>query len=194
MTEIEWKPVPGYPNYEVSDQGEVRRARAFRHYPKGMLIKPKSDAKGYQQIALSHEGRYGYFCVHRIVALAFLGEPPSARHQVAHNDGNPRNNHLSNLRWATPSENSMDRRLHGTVPDRKGERHPMVKLNDQLVLELRKQRRDGMTYPDMAKRYRIPKLTLYDAVVGTTWRHLPGAIGRRRETNASALNLRSPYA
>jgi hypothetical protein len=91
-----------------------------------------------------------------LLALAFLGEPPSARHQVAHNDGNPRNNHLSNLRWATPSENSMDRRLHGTVPDRKGERHPMVKLNDQLVSKLRN-RRSGMTYPDMAKRYRIPK-------------------------------------
>jgi hypothetical protein len=30
MTEIEWKPVPGYPNYEVSDRGEIRRARAFR--------------------------------------------------------------------------------------------------------------------------------------------------------------------
>lgn len=189
-TEVEWRPTPGYPSYEVSNFGEVRRARSFRHYAAGMVLAQKRNAFGYKTVVLYCDRRRGYFTVHRLVARAFLGEPPSKRHQVAHNDGNPANNHLLNLRWATPSENNMDRALHGTVPDRKGERHPLAKLNDQLVLELREQRHRGCTYPELAQRYGIPKLTVYDAVVGTTWPHLPGAVGARRQAKTAFGNCK----
>ena len=74
----------------------------------------------------------------------------------------------------------MDRVRHGTVPDRKGEKHPLATLTDELVMTLRQERRRGRTYTELAKDYRIPKLTLYDAIIGATWRHLPGAIGARR--------------
>jgi len=185
MDEVAWRLVSGYPSYEVSNCGEVRRTLAFKKHPAGMILKPKFDKKGYQQVTLSRSGRYGYFNAHRLVALAFLGEPPTRQHQVAHNDGNPKNNHLSNLRWATRTENAMDRILHGTVPDRKGERHPMVKLNDKLVLEIREERRQGRTYVELAQHYHRPKLTLYDAIVGATWRHLPGAVGVRRQRNST---------
>ncbi len=181
MDKIEWKPVSGYPSYEASNCGEIRRTQAFRHYPAGMLLKQKTDVHGYQQVTLYVHGRCGHFGVHRLVALAFFGAPPTGQHQAAHNDGDRKNNHLSNLRWATPSENSLDRTLHGTVPDRKGERHPLAKLNDGLVIEMREERRRGCTYADLAKRYHVPKLTLYDAIVGTTWRHLPGAVGAQRQ-------------
>ena len=46
------------------------------------------------------------FQVHRLVAHAFLGPPPSqAAWQVNHMDGNCSNNHIDNLEWATRSEN-----------------------------------------------------------------------------------------
>lgn len=186
MNDLEWKLIPGYPGYEVSNHGDVRRTTAFRRYPAGMVLKPKIGSNGYPQVTLYRDGRCGYFCVHRLVALAFLGEPPGKRYQVAHNDGSRQNNHVSNLRWASAHDNALDRRRHCTVPDRKGERHPLAKLSDELVMELRKKRRHGFTYPEIAKQYRIPKLTLYDAIVGNTWRHLPGAAGCRRLRNDSA--------
>ena len=44
--------------------------------------------------------------VHRLVASTFLGLPPTANHwQVNHLDGDPLNNHVSNLCYATPSQN-----------------------------------------------------------------------------------------
>ena len=43
--------------------------------------------------------------VHRIVAKAFLGEPPSDKHIVDHVDTNRQNNRPSNLRWLTKLEN-----------------------------------------------------------------------------------------
>lgn len=180
MTDVAWKSVPGFPSYEVSSTGDLRRTTRFRHYPAGMLLKRRRDRHGYLQVALSHAGRYSYFGVHRLVALAFLGEPPTRQHQAAHNDGNRVNNNLSNLRWATPSENSLDRNLHGTNPDRRGELHPMATLTDDLVIELRDERRSGRRYAELARLYNLPKLTLYDAITGTTWRHLPGAVGARR--------------
>jgi hypothetical protein len=52
----------------------------------------------------------GYFdisgvAIHRIVAYAFLGEPPTKDHVVDHIDTNRKNNRPSNLRWITRLEN-----------------------------------------------------------------------------------------
>ena len=47
------------------------------------------------------------FYVHRLVACAFLGPPPTAEHwQVNHIDGCPSSNHLSNLQYATQAQNA----------------------------------------------------------------------------------------
>ena len=43
--------------------------------------------------------------VHRIVAYAFLGDPPSTEYVVDHIDTNRQNNRPSNLRWLTRFEN-----------------------------------------------------------------------------------------
>ena len=48
------------------------------------------------------------FRVHRLVALAFLGPPPTQMAwQVHHRDGDPSNNHIKNLEWVTPSQNVL---------------------------------------------------------------------------------------
>jgi hypothetical protein len=43
--------------------------------------------------------------VHRIVAIAFLGHPPSQKHVVDHIDRDRTNNRIENLRWITNLEN-----------------------------------------------------------------------------------------
>lgn len=51
--------------------------------------------------------------VHELVALAFLGPPPSAEHEVRHLDGDRTNNRPSNLVYGTAKENAADREAHG---------------------------------------------------------------------------------
>ena len=46
--------------------------------------------------------------VHRIVACAFLGDPPTDQHVVDHIDTNRHNNRPDNLRWLTRLENALN--------------------------------------------------------------------------------------
>jgi NUMOD4 motif/HNH endonuclease len=122
MSKETWRPIPGYDGYEVSDLGRVRAVDRVR-----MLRNRWGDVKPRRyrgRIIAQATNDYGYKCVrlgthaskeevHRLVLLAFVGPRPP-RHETAHWDGDPANNVLSNLRWATKSENYQDSVRHGT--------------------------------------------------------------------------------
>jgi hypothetical protein len=85
-------------NYEVSNYGNVRNAITQQE------LKPR-DKRGYFQVVLWKKGKRKDVCIHRLVALAFLGKN-NKRNQVNHIDGNKKNNTLPNLEWVTPKENT----------------------------------------------------------------------------------------
>ena len=120
MQEV-WKPVPGYEGlYEVSDQGRVRSLDRditqksrwgtwFTLRKKGKLLRPGRMPQGHQSVAL---GRRNSQCVHKLVLMAFVGPAPD-RHECCHNNGDPSDNRLENLRWGTRRENILDAVKHG---------------------------------------------------------------------------------
>lgn len=90
--------------YFVRDNGVVMRVpkdeNKPRQYDNIWTFGKASDKTGYMDIA----GQM----VHRIVAFAFHGEPPSEYHVVDHIDTNRRNNRPENLRWVTRLENVLE--------------------------------------------------------------------------------------
>ena len=115
-----WKDVPGYEGlYQVSDSGRVRSLDRYIEYSDGRLffykskiLKQREDKHGRMVSRLyKNKNRKNYF-VHSLVALAFIGERPKD-YVVAHCDGNNKNNDLSNLRYDTVRENSIDMYRHG---------------------------------------------------------------------------------
>lgn len=119
-TQERWLPVPGYEGYyEVSDHGRVRsvdrRVSRGQHHltVRGAETCQYPNRSGYLIANLQKDNVSRSRLVHRLVMLAF-GGPPVGDGIVCHNDGNPANNHLSNLRWDTHSANMYDKRDHGT--------------------------------------------------------------------------------
>jgi hypothetical protein len=105
-TEV-WRPVVGSLRYEISDQGRIRNAETDH------LLRPQRTAKGYLSVMLHDaEGDQRTVLVHRLVAAAFIG-PSNGRPVVRHLDGNPSNNTVGNLAWATYSDNNFDTVRHG---------------------------------------------------------------------------------
>jgi hypothetical protein len=114
----QWLPVPGFEGaYEVSNLGRVRslprmvRAGAnggFRAVG-GNILKPVVNVAGYTQVRLP-DGKTR--TIHSLVAQAFLGERP-AGYQVCHNNGDPSDNRVENLRIDTVSSNMQDIVKHG---------------------------------------------------------------------------------
>ena len=168
----EWRIIPGFPSYEVSESGEVRRSEATRTHPAGHVLRPKRTRFGYLSHTLWCDGKHREIFVHRLVAFAFRGPQPTPWHEVAHGDGNKTNNHWRNLRWATKSENCQEKRTLGELPDIRGEKHPNARLTEPLVLAMRARRAQGAYYREIAEEFGFPRLTVYDAVTGTTWSHI----------------------
>lgn len=133
----DWRTVAGHPDYDVSSDGEVRRATPGGNATYVGKILSQSNVRGYPVVGLSlGDGRLQQIAVHRLVCAFFHGSKPTPFHQVAHGDGNRCNNRAENLRWATSKENHADRRLHGT--DATGERNGRAVLNEDAVREIRR--------------------------------------------------------
>jgi hypothetical protein len=154
-----WLPIPDHPGYEVSDQGRVRsyRDRQGHRQAEPRILAPLT-VKGYQQIKL---GRAHQMKVHVLVLMAFVGPRPRGM-QACHRGDDPSNNALSNLRWATSRENWNDRRRNGR--DHTSRRR--VKLTADAVEAIRA----GGGVLDLAKRYGVSEVTIYDVRSRRTWR------------------------
>lgn len=151
----EWRTCVENDNYEVSDEGQVRRARGGQGTYAGRVLrlKPSNKRHWYYRIALSAGGVETDYSVHTLVCHAFQGEPPTPEHEVAHGDGNPHNNRASNLRWSTPVENHADKVRHGTLL--RGERCYNSKLTDSDVASIRRWAPTGISQKELAKGFRV---------------------------------------
>lgn len=95
-----WKDVKDYEgSYLVSDKGRVKSLIT------GRILKPQCCGSGYLKVMLRVSYKvYKNAMIHRLVAEAFIPNPEQKK-TVNHIDGNKCNNEVSNLEWATYSEN-----------------------------------------------------------------------------------------
>ncbi len=59
---------------------------------------------------------------------------------------------------------------------RRGSKRPDAKLTEAAVLEMRKLHRDGCTYAELARIYKVHFVTASDAIKGKKWKHVGGEV------------------
>lgn len=101
--EEEWREVPGYPDYMVSNLGRVKSLKK----PRELIMSLVNHYKGYKCVWLYKQKNIDVkHFIHRLVAEAFIPNPEN-KPFVNHIDCNKINNILHNLEWMTESENSQ---------------------------------------------------------------------------------------
>lgn len=109
-----WKDIIGYEGlYQISDHGRVkslpkRKGKGVGYATDERILRPSINSRGYCNVVLCKGGKTRTFALHRLVAESFI-DNPSELPEVDHMDRDKTNNHVDNLRWATVSENNINR-------------------------------------------------------------------------------------
>ena len=114
---VRFAPVPGFPGYQVSEDGRVW---SFLRGDVWMLMSPGLGKTGRLQVTLGRKK----FKVHQVVMLAFVGPCPEGMEVLHYPDNDPANCRLENLRYGTHAENMADK-----------SREPLESTRDTLTME-----------------------------------------------------------
>jgi hypothetical protein len=164
---MEWRVIPGWPDYEISECGDARRITASKTTKAGRLLRGFVKENGYKIHLLRKDGVTRKVLAHRLVLEAFVGPAPPDKPEGCHNDGTRSNNHWTNLRWGSRSDNQMDRVLHGT--SKRGRQHHNVKLAETMVRDIRNRAALGESKIKIAKEYGVHVQSVYAISYGRRW-------------------------
>jgi len=90
----QWKPIEGFPDFEVADDGRVRNLKT------GHYVGHKKRVSGFRRVTLTRgDGTFKCFFTHRLVALAFVPNPNGYK-EVQFLDRDKENCSAANLAWA----------------------------------------------------------------------------------------------
>lgn len=147
---IEWRSIPDFPDYEVSNTGLVRSYKGR----KPRILKMGKHPTGYRQVGLRRNGETHIFPVGHLVLLTFRGPCPE-NCEMCHNDGDSANDRLSNLRWDTHAANMRDASRHAAIK-RALSRPTEVTENETFVSAVGTVQRElGMTQEEFAEHLGI---------------------------------------
>lgn len=112
-------------------------------------------AVGYPRLLIRKQGKCYHKNIHRLVAETFIPNPNGYK-EVDHIDHNKQNNHVSNLRWVTHSENMKNKKSKSC------KRKPVIQydLNNNKIAEYK-------SVHDASKKLGIHHARLYEVAEGT---------------------------
>lgn len=172
--EVLGQPIVG--GYRISNVGRVQSRRSPTGQGLGdawRVVSGCVDDEGYRKHRFqATSGHTIQAHAHRLVALLFIGPPPSPEHEVCHWDGNGLNNTVGNLRWGTSLDNAADRERHGTVL--KGADVGSSVLTVEQVLDLVQRRRAGESRANVAARFGVTEENVSHIMLGRSWGSITG--------------------
>lgn len=172
---VAFKPIDGFPDYCVGDDGTVWSRHAWRRPRIGSIEWRKLEfaptKKGYYSLRLCASGMRRRVFVHVLVLEVFVGPRPEGMEACHFPDPNKNNNRLGNLVWGTQETNSYHRILQDTMPPA----HPLSanrRLAVSQVAEIRNLYGRGVKRVTLARKYGVTPDTIWQVVTRRSWRHI----------------------
>lgn len=156
----QWRPVPGFPGYLVSNLGRVYSGHSDR------CLRPQPSGRGHLRVALRRGGETHMRLVHRLVLKAFVGPCPDGQ-EALHEDDDPTNNRLGNLRWGTRSENRLDAVRNQR---RRGGRQQGQALAREQVRAIKRHLQQGVPAARIARAFGVSRTTVRKIAEGKLWK------------------------
>lgn len=164
------KPIPGFDGYHATEDGLIVSTRDVA--PRTLTQRSR---KGYMHVTVRvcRRGRLvrDWQPVHRLVLLAYKGQPESHANQGRHLDGNCLNNRADNLDWGTHKDNAADAIRHGTLGP--GMRARRRKLTEAQVMEIKVRLSGGEEDRALAREFGLSLGYPTSLARGRNWAHLP---------------------
>ena len=172
----QWKTIPVFTDYQVSNFGRVKRIRSNRgmHFLKIVHWPYHSSRWKTQrcQVTLCQDRKQSTRLVHDLVAYTFIGSRPTG-YFINHIDGNGTNNYVKNLEYVTPRQNvlhtiKLNHHAYGVYTRQ-------AKLSARQVSSILKMNRKKQygTLARLARRFHVDPCTIADIEKRRTWKHLP---------------------
>lgn len=169
----EWRTVVGYPDYEVSSLGRVRRVTPGRgNAVVGKILKPRTKNNGYLNLFLYDRNGNRKDCGPGILVLeAFVGPRPDG-YECNHKDGDKKNNCVWNLEWVTKSENRLHAYRSGLQRPLCGEKIGNSKYTEDQAWEVKRLTHYGLGPMMVSERTGVGLRSVYHIRLGGSWCHL----------------------
>lgn len=169
----EWRLVPGFPNYMVSNLGGLKTRYHQKNHRlmdrwRTITIKP-CRKMGRYRVRIKNDSVRQNILRYRLVLIAFVSECPPGM-EACHIDGNHANDRLDNLYWGTREDNMRDKVRHGNSS--KGEKANTAKLTEEQVLEIRRRRVGQKSGRSLAAEFGVSVGTIHCIVTRQNWKHI----------------------
>lgn len=179
----QWKPIPGFPKYDVSNYGRVRSYK--KRGPGGWvnadnpqrILKPSKGP--YLGVTLLLNGEQKRCSIHRLVLLTFVGPRPDGL-EVCHNDGDILNNYIGNLRYDTHSANMQEAD--------KSQWASLRTFSDRQAYAIRHMAAEGTSDKSIADLYGVSIAAVSSIRLGDGYKHVGGPRTIYRKLTAMDAN------
>ena len=186
----EWRIIDEH--YQISNFGRVK---SFWRYPKGKILKPQLIGE-YLLVTLRIDGKRKHCRVHILVARAFVPNPEN-KPEVNHDDGRKFNCHVSNLVWATSSENVQHAFDTGLKINSRGMDSSLAKIKDEETIRYIRDNPDNLTQRQLAEKCGVKQSAIGLIQRGETYANAGGTIRKskaRRISEELKVKIRADYA
>jgi len=159
-----WRKIPGHEGYEASDMGRIRSLKFGRE----RVLKPrfKNGGRATYNLGGKERDKIGS----RLVLMAFVGLPLEGM-EACHNDSNPSNDKLSNLRWDTKVGNMADKIENGT---NRNASNTVSKLTEEEVVDILNIKffYPQTTFKALGLLYGVSDSNIDFILKGHSWKHV----------------------